>query len=292
VSSRFLMLALALVACGDPLVDEEYRGSALATFQASAVEKESDAKHLRAAAFWTKSLDETDAAKLVEQVSTSQAVVAGKPIRISLFEQPGTLLPWNAAEPEGAQFALGRLLLYDDTNDNGRRDASEPVRGGMLPYALVYAPEDLPAGEGPSHIPLKKGLHSTWLPLDCEGERPPPPGLEACEPLELFAACKEGMDATTDCGAQARCIDRFQFPWPQGACLVSEDSCLPDDGRILHGGPNMSFFTKACERDADCGRGNPYRCDPLQGACVPYNLPLVDESTDNPFPPFCAGEPP
>jgi hypothetical protein len=297
VSLFFRVLVLTLVlaglaGCGDAIVDEAYRGEALATFQANSVDGNSSAKHLRSAVFWSTSRDETDVSKLKEQVSTSEPVVAGKSVRISLFEQPETLLPWNAAEPDGAHFALGRLLLYDDANDNGRRDANEPVLGGMLPYGLVYAPEDLPAGVGPARIALKKGLHSTWLPLHCEGERPPPPGLTACQPLELFAACKEGMEASADCGPEGQCIDRFQFPWPEGACLVSEEVCRPENGRILHGGPDMSFYTKACETDADCGRANPYRCDPLQGACVPYNLPLVEETENNRFPPFCAGEPP
>lgn len=82
-------------------------------------------------------------------------------------------------------------------------------------------------------------------------------------------------------------MDRFNFPWPQGACLVNQSSgCVPEHGALLRGGPGGPYFAQACDGDQDCGRDAPYRCDPLQGACVPYNVPRVALGVIS-FPPFC-----
>jgi hypothetical protein len=278
-----LCLALSLAACGDPLVDENYRGKALASLETNAVMSEKSFKHPRAAFFWSNTRAGQTVDTLVEQVSTSQAVEIGKPLYMRLFETPDTLLDWSNEGSSEHRVALGRLLIYDDTNNDGRYDESEQIRGGLYPYGLVYAPEDVPAG-GIGRIALARGLHTGWLPFPCS-EKPPPRLPPACTNAPLGIACK---DPPADCG-QGTCTDRFMFPWPQGACLVKDSVCLPEDGVVLHQGRDSSFFVKACSKDADCDRTSPYRCDPLQGACVPYNLPLVDLDNDNPFPPFCAG---
>jgi len=279
--------AFAGIACGDALVDESFRGKPIASFEGNVINEGGTVKHPRLAFFWAPSLDKSLPDDLEEQVSTSQTFAIGDTVTVNMFEEPTTTFAWDATDPKGAQVSIGRVLIYDDENQNGRHDAKESWAGGLNPYAVVYAPSTLVAGKGLSRLEVPKGLHVSWLPLPCKAD-PPVRGTGECG-VPLGAACLREDDGFCGTGV---CSDRFMFPWPEGACLLagSMGSCVPKDGALLVG-QGQAFFARACKTDDDCDRGYPYRCDPLQGACVPFNPPLVSLKDSMGFMPFCSGMP-
>ena len=292
--SASLLLAL-LAACGEPLVGDDYQGERIAAFTGSVIEENAHYAHARAAVFWSSDVADSSVATLHEQASTSRPVSSGGSYQLNLFEPPGddVMQPWGG-ESAQEHAALGRVLVYDDANQNGKKDPAEHWAGALKPYALLYAPSALPARTGLSQEALPAGLHVVLLPLPCGNWMDPAP-TRACDPVPLLQACT----SDAQCGAGS-CVDRLLFPWPGGACLVPlrEDGCEPSDGAILRGGPDMTYWTKRCSSNADCPRGEPYVCDLGAGACMPRNPPLVAIGTADSvehLPPFCAagpGEPP
>lgn len=284
-SSRVLALGLSVVGCGDSLVDDSFKGTPIASFQGTVVYDDLTPKHPRAAAFWAPSLEERTLESFLEQVSTSQAIKSGISLTINLFEEPKPLLRWDASDESSPLFGAGRVLAYDDENDNERKDPDEPWLGGMLPFAILYAPQTLPAFKGPSRLDVQAGLHVTWLPWPCEADPEPtgdgdcgtPIGGRCSNPNAPADACQDGM-----------CVDRFLFPWPGGACLVpvEPDGCVPEGGvRLL--GQGEAYFARACAATEECMREAPYRCDPVQGACVPFDPPRINVSVRPVAPGFC-----
>lgn len=268
-----LAFGIGLLGCGDSLVDEEFKGMPIASFQGTVYVENVTAKHPRVAAFWAPSLGESSLGTFVEQVSTSQAAVSGSPLTINLFDEPKPLLAWDPNDAQSPRYAAGRVLAYDDLDDNQRKSNDEPWIGGMLPFALLYAPEALPARKGPSRLDVPKGLHTTWLPWPCDND-PEPTGEGDCG-TQLAGRCSNPGAKPNAC-AEGVCVDRFVFPWPGGACLVpiQEDGCVPERGVRLRG-EGKELFTLACTETSQCMREQPYRCDPIQGACVPYDVPRV-----------------
>ncbi|MFT3924454.1 MAG: hypothetical protein QM778_18090 [Myxococcales bacterium] len=272
------LFALGLPGC-DTLVDQSYRGVPLDTVRTTvANETGVPLRHPRAAAFWAHGLQD-GAEDLVEQVSTSQPARDGANYTLNLFEEPSPMLAWDPTRPDERDFALGRIMVYEDLNQNARRDPNEPWAGGLGPYALVYASRRLPARVGPARIDVEPGLHMVFAPLPCRPDVPPT--SPQCD-VPLGAPCHE----PSECGA-GQCVDRFIVPWPGGFCMVdAKQGCVPAEGALIYGGPGGPYYSLACQTDDDCGRETPYRCDPAQGACMPFNLPRVALGSV-PFAPFC-----
>jgi hypothetical protein len=275
---------LAALGC-DALVDQTYRGTPLDSERfVVANESGREATHPRAAVFWADSMAATSLDEMHEQTSSSQPVRDGESYVLNIFEQPSTLVPWLRDDPDGPKFAIGRLAVYDDLNRNARRDDDEPMVGGLGPYGVIYAPSDLPAEGGYGRRDVPVGLHVAWLPLPCKPD--PAPNSDTCD-VPIGRACSGPMQ-DAPCGPGV-CVDRFNFPWPGGACLVEQKrGCIPAAGALLNGGPGGPYFAQACQDDTECDRGTPYRCDPLAGACVPFNVPRISLG-DIPFAAFCGG---
>ena len=117
------------------------------------------------------------------------------------------LLPWAEGDDDGPRAAVGRVMVYDDTDADGRRDDGEDFIGASRPYALVYNDETLPAGSGASRIDVEPGLHVTLLPLACGAlpppPPPPPPGSERSCDVPLLASCHSNADCGADGDAGA-----------------------------------------------------------------------------------------
>jgi hypothetical protein len=285
-------MLLASFGCGDPLVDDSYQGKRIASLTCNVIEESAHYEHARAALFWSSDLTDSTLATLHEARSTSRAISSGSPYQLNLFEPPDEayLFAWDKAHPDGPRAAIGRILVYDDANDNGKKDESEGWAGANFPYALLYAPEPLPGRTGLTREALPVGLHVLFLPLPCGQWLDPLPERACASDVPLLQACDS--DAACQGGT---CVTRFLFPWPLGACLVPAraESCDPQDGALLRGGPDMTYWSKSCASDEDCPRGDPYVCDLGAGACMPRDPPLVTIAASDDLshlPPICAGD--
>ncbi|MCA9547325.1 MAG: hypothetical protein KC613_23140, partial [Myxococcales bacterium] len=171
--ARRAALALALLGCGDGLVERGYRGEVLFhyTGQVTTAGRTVDFAHpLRASLFWSTETDEAGLDDdLVEQPAIAVAVRFPGIFEINVFQRP----PDHAWEDPQAGFRVGFVLLYEDVNRNGRYDAGE-LRGGAADQVLLYAERALSAGASPTGRPLAVGFHTARLPMAC-------PWLEAGE---------------------------------------------------------------------------------------------------------------
>ena len=294
--------SLLALGCGDPLVDAAYRGEPRAQLHGevswAGEGTAPDAGLVRAALFFAPSLQSVDPAEWTEAVGTT-AQVSGIPsaFTLNIFSFPSADLDVGGAS--GA-YALGRLLVYTDTNSNGRYDPGEPLLGIEPPAAWLYAPAPVAAADSPTGRALPQGLSHVILPQRCV----PPP--EPTEPGDCGVPLGERCSIDADCGANGRCLKETKMPWRAGYCIVAEPvpdgGCRPGAG-VFEGAPRYSltppeitgFWLRRCEADADCVRPQDrdqglYTCDLGLGACVPLGPGLgVPLGGRLEVEPFCAG---
>ncbi|MBX7101565.1 MAG: hypothetical protein K1X89_27875 [Myxococcaceae bacterium] len=290
-----LVLALAASACGDPLVDERYQGTAKVTLQGNVQPSTYDIDGLgaevRTALFWTPkgvspSMKLED---LVEQPETGIAMEAARSFSWPIFDDPR---PELLAHPPGAP-AVGAafFLSYRDVNQNRRQDADEPFVGWAPVTALLWSAQDVPAFASPSGRLQRAGWHQVAAPMWC-GPAPvfPPVGDTDCG-----VAVGEACTQDADCGQGGTCLKDDPWPWPSGTCAVPETmppSCRPKSGALFvsHRDPAKKWWVKACTSDSDC-RG-PYRCDLVNQACLPIRDVAVLLTTPMSAKPWCRGQMP
>lgn len=257
---------LALLGCGDPLVPPPYRGEPVyvhAGFQISG-RPDTPPVHPRWAVFWIRDGIHGALAEVDEQIGTSRpAQVSEGPLH--LFAAPGDdLLTETAA---GGRYGLARILVYDDTDRDGRRapDTERIIAHGD--EALLYAPRALDAARSPTGRALPAGFHRITLPLPCT---PIPPGDATCD-VPLGAPC----DSRFRCGSGA-CWLEEAGGWPNGICVAHAGmACQPADGaRFEYDLPApddvpIKGWLPACTTDADCRQEDGYACDQGVGGCRP-----------------------
>ena len=117
--SRAVLLPLILAACGDPLVDADYRGQPLFAFKGQAFSfndvRVTDAP-IRVSLFWSPG-GRTDAPPggLVEQTPASGAVSFPAAFTVRIFQPPAAEL--LVGDP-GA-YGVAAVLVYQDNDGDG-----------------------------------------------------------------------------------------------------------------------------------------------------------------------------
>lgn len=267
----WLAAVAALAACGDPLVDETYRGEpvgALPLEVSSAGDPSNyDGLPVRVALFWSPGGPDSAQDTWVEQPQTSRAAQPLDRFDLLVFEVPPADLLVGATG-----YGLARALAYRDDDGDGLRSADEPIIGINGRSALIYAPEPT---VGPAGNPLPAGFHVVSAPVPCAPQPlpPGPPDPQDCG-VPLGQACRMQMPGPGEPAADVGCGPGVCLGAGQGgycALAVSAGPCNPAGGRIavVEGqmGPTP-YFLKACAADGDCRVGEGYRCDHWRGVCL------------------------
>lgn len=291
--------ALAAVGCGDPLLGIDFRGPALASLPIDAAQGgplPSGDLHLRLAVFYSPQGPMTNVVdQMVEHLPSALSVTLPYTANLNIFEVPPAALLTPAAMGKAA-FGLGRLLVYDDGNRNGRRDAGEPVLGIDPPSAILYMPQPIPASQSLSAGDLPAGFFRVALPQPCGRQPPPPSAPDACGvPLG------EGCRTDSDCGT-GYCLRETKFPWPAGYCVVTEpptNGCRPQ-AAAYYPAPRYApipagiagWYLRPCSSDGDCVRKSDrdldmYVCDVGLRACLPRIASKIPVGSRLEVEPFC-----
>jgi hypothetical protein len=294
------LCAMATTACGDALVDSEFRGDAPLWQIFGEVEANDRTavppSNLRVALFWSpRGPREMSFDRYAEQAATSIPVSVPSYFVLNIFDSPGPEY-MVAAPPDPpprtppppppgptTPYAIGRLVAYSDDNGNGLRDADESLQSVLRDAVFLYAPTDIPAGQSPVNGVLAAGFHRSAVPALCGL---PVPGPQT--PGDCGVPLGEPCDKDSDCGAAGVCIENLPAPWPGGACAVAEpppSGCRPSAGAyylapMLKPGATAAYWLKSCTQDIDCLRAEPvrrsaYLCDPGWHACLPPNPNLL-----------------
>lgn len=263
-----IALGLGLLSCGDPLIEQGFRGEPMLTFTGRIGTATGDAGasgDLRAALFWspagTTTLSEV-LDELVEQPALSVAVHFPGVFEINIFEPPQAVA-WTGPD---LGFHVALVLIYEDADGSGDFSPTE-LRGGARNQAVLWAERPLSGAESPTGNPLASGYHALRLPQPC-AVLTPPTGGDACR-VPLGAACA----ADEDCGTGGRCLTQDpQTFWPGGYCVQAAQSggCTPGNGilrRTSIGGLEASYWHRRCESTAECRVDAGYRCE--DDACWP-----------------------
>lgn len=261
-----------LFACDDEgLIGSDFEGDPIYTVERFTLDVENDFEmgelaHPRRALFWVRGGAEGAACDVVEQAGTSRPAELGQG-ELNVFEAPPDSV--LAKSDGGARYGVARVMLYDDRNDNRRKDDDEPFVGDSH-VGFVYAPKDVDEEDGPTGTALPEGFHPVSFPIACN---PIPKGSQDCG-VELGKACTDD----SECGdeANADCLTGRPLPgFEHGSCGVTlNDSCCEPEGARLfarspgRGAPDKAWV-KACRSDADCRRAEDYYCAHAFGICMP-----------------------
>jgi hypothetical protein len=146
--ARLTLLALALLACGEPLVDGRYLGEPLYRIEGwvhlaippESLDPVANGGALRLAVFWAPARGES--LRLDETTEQAVATTGIFPARfeVSLFQPPAARLQRALPDADGtAAFAL--LLAYLDRDGDARWDRdAERIVGGTYERLIVYTP--------------------------------------------------------------------------------------------------------------------------------------------------------
>jgi len=284
-----VLAALLIASCGDPLVDETYRGEPLITLHGAVMEVGQPGlihrDDLRAALFWSPGgLAVEDVDELVEQPLANAGLGMPPSLQLPVFDPPSAehlaVVQGDGDAPsgEGVLLGLGLLLAYPDENGNGMRDPEEQVLGGVRSHGVLYAPAAVPAEQSPTAAALPAGFAVVQLPLPCGAG---PAAGEQANDATCDVALGEACATDAQCGEDGVCLLEVPMPWPEGACAVADPAptgCPPAGAVFMpfpaapRGAPR-AYWIRPCDHDDDCPRGAPYGCDLGAGACLP-EVPL------------------
>ena len=295
-----LGLAMGQTGCGDPLVDEQFRGAPIWSTQGELKLGQGQTRQLavRVALFWNPAgTGSNDVEQHVEQIDSGLSATVPSIFRMNVYQPPGPAHRVHLQGGGDAGYAAGRMLVYADQNGNGRRDPGETFLSAEATDGYFYAARPLTAAESPLGRPMAAGFHALWLPQRCAAKSPQPETAGMCG-VPLGVPCHGNLDCGgtgmgMGMGLAGRCfLDEGNKQWQNGACVVTDDfPCHPASATWIpfppppDAGPHfMGFYVRSCATDADCDRpmdhsqGN-YRCDPGMGGCVPSDLPRFDVGT-------------
>ena len=188
---RMLVLAFLALSCGDPIVDNTYRGEPIwfveGTINApDKLDGLSLGDEVRASLFWIPNLSVQDQPVLVEQSSVTAEVRFPATFEVRVFEPP-SVTHFVAFDD---RYAAALLLIYIDEDLDGVYSARDRVVGGTLNKVLLFARSEVPAEESPTNAQIPIGFSLVQPPLNCPqtaagGREMPPPlppdRLQYCE---------------------------------------------------------------------------------------------------------------
>ena len=289
----------SLAGCGDPLVGQDFRGPALVSFdidlQAAGTLPSADVS-LRIALFYSLAGPlALDPGPWVEHLSSGRVIQVPQVTQVNVFEEPGPSLSVQPPVQPGG-YALGRFLVYPDTNRNGRHDSDEGFIAIDPASVVLWLPQALPAGATTTSGPLPAGFSTVMLPQRCGRPLPPPTAADSCGvPLG------EGCRTDADCGG-GTCLRETKFPWPAGYCTITDpprNGCRPGSASYYFAprfapipGGIAGYYLRACTTDADCARSTDrdqygYECERGLRACVPRKKSLFPVGGRFEVEPFC-----
>lgn len=276
-------LYLVVLAC-DPVVDANYRGTPVFSFegQLAAAEGIGDNGHeFRTTLMWLSDLS-ADPATQSPRLSTareqsSAAVELQFPsgFRIDLFAPPddAMLLP-------GRGLGVALIVVYEDRNGDGRLtlNAQPPELVGGAPYeALVYAKDATAAANAPFGEPVAPGFQLVRIPLFCGDQVDVIPAR--CE-TPLGAPCTSDQA----CGTEGVCLQSVDgLSWPGGACALRYNTVtceVPEYSGFYFNSDGEAWFIQGCDRDSDCRDG--YFCDHGAEGCIPDDDPAFSSAPSLP----------
>lgn len=289
-------LAMGVLACGETLVDSDYSGTPLFTLQ-GVVGGPTEAPLepgtlVTTAMFWSpQGLTARRYDELVEQLGTASAAPVPRPYFMNLFDEPGPQHLFTT--PSGARYAIGRVVAYLDANRNGRLDPPELILGASQGFAVLYAPQDLAAGDSPTGKPLRAGWQSFMLPLSCPGSTSGP-GPAPVADGDCGVPLGEPCDTDADCNGGV-CLAELLIPLPHRMCAISEpppNGCRQRGSVLIRRGPGREdVWIQGCQSSSECTRGYPYQCDARLLACFPSAEVQVNLNETS-MRPFCVSGPP
>lgn len=260
-----LVLGLALLSCGDAVVERGFRGEALFTFtgEVASVNSETTFDHpLRAALFWSADGRTALDGPLVEETSIGVAVRFPGIFEINVFEPP----PEVAWTDPAADYRVGLVLVYEDVDGDGAFQPAE-LRGGARNIGLFYVERDIAAADSPSGVAMAAGFRAQRLPMHCMVA--PTPGATGCS-VPLGDPCATDADCMTD----GVCLTRDEHHhWPGGYCAQRHNpgGCNPAGARALRTetseGVREDLWYRPCSTSNDCRVQDGYECE--DGACLP-----------------------
>jgi hypothetical protein len=276
------VLMTFFLSCGDPRVDDSYRGTPLLKYQGQVAFSEifPDADYdIRLSVFWSSAGLESKIEDWREQLSASVSIDFPSTFDIELYQPPLQ----KHFMSEFPYIAIGRLLLYDDRDHDGRLSKEDVFVGGADTKAIVYSKHHVAPSKSPIGLALKPGFYLINIPLSCDSvsDVEPAPGMggdkDSCA-KHLGRACTvETSDV--DCGGGV-CLpdDGSIYGMPGGYCTLKleDSSCNAQSGKIMvwqSEGERQVFLLKKCTGDQMCRVEEGYSCHVLQFACVP-NTPV------------------
>lgn len=265
-------LALAVCAlaggCGTPLVDGHYDGVPIAHVRVGiAPPPGTDMRGARIGLFFAdERLEELDdPAALVELVDASSSIESSVDIDFNVFDKPRP--EHSIRDASGVPlYAVARLMAYIDANGNRRYDPDERIAGAETRKVWVFAPTTLPPELSPTRRMVPGGVHDMVVPLACGSASVPQFGDADCG-VPLGNECAN----SAACGSGV-CVEAMAEVFPGGLCTLIDGPgvCRPRGGiRRVQPLDTGVIWLKACERDTDCGRLKPWRCDLAVGGCYP-----------------------
>ena len=294
----------AVTSCGEPLTQPSYRGESLFSFtgQIAAQGTFPQAQRIRLSIFWMPDGGQTDPSKWVEQASASVDISFPSAFEVKVFQRP---------ERDAFFYdqALGRLMLYDDANNNGRKDLEEPFVGSAPNQGVVYTDDPLDFDENQTGVALPGGFALIHYPLRCHTRLDKARDV-VCQ-VPIGAACETSDDCCPDGSDCTRfgvaCLNNLvgQHPFPGGYCtargvqfvctsLKDNPDAVGVESRLVR----MSLVQgaaelvlKTCLSDTECRDG--YVCEPAY-LCLPktvllrmsqeYDIEPICESADESIP--------
>lgn len=176
---RALLAATLLLGCGAPPVDGPYRGEPLLSLFIQRQLAAGVPQVGRYDVLWSPDPRSVALAGWVQH-GGGGAPTEGGPVVLRLFDPPPAEL---------SPFAVGRILFYADTADDGVLGPGDEIHGETWNRALLWAARDLSAGESPFARPIPAGFHLSSLPLPCSDPTATPcpgdcPDRSPCDPLQ------------------------------------------------------------------------------------------------------------
>ncbi len=296
------LLAL-LASCGDSQRNAQFRGAPIWRISgtlASGGSSADGAPSLRMALFFSAGgLDVLDPEQWVEHLASAVKVQVPSNYELNIFEAPSSEHMLRLPDGTLAGYAIGRLLVYVDSDLNGRHSLGEAFVGIAPPVGIYYAPQPLSKERAPTNGSLPAGFSQVLLPQPCEYLPPLPTDSETCG-VPLGERCT----ADTDCMG-GLCLKETKIPWPAGYCTIPEpppNGCRPANAVFMRrprysptpAVAQIGLYLRSCTADADCVRPKDpdqglFSCDVGLRGCVPASAGvLVPVGGQFQIEPFCA----